>query len=97
MLNVHRKYAGVLVLALCFLGGCATTTNDNDLRTRAAFDLQCEGAKLQIVDIDDRTRGVSGCGQRASYVKTELPPTWTEPAKEAWVKNSETSPESAKQ
>ena len=79
------------MVSLVFVGGCATSANLGQLRTRAAFDLQCDQAQLQLVDIDDRTEGVSGCGRQATYVKTVVPPTWSEPEKETWVKNSETT------
>ena len=85
-----------MTLFVGLLFGCATTANVDELRARAAFDLQCDQSKLQVVDLDDRTKGVSCCGHRASYVRTELPPTWTEPAKETWVKDSENTAENAK-
>lgn len=93
MVSIERVFG---TLALLVAGGCATSANTDQLRARAAFDLQCDQAQLQVVDIDDRTKGVTGCGHQATYVKTELPPTWTEPAKETWVKNSETTGQATK-
>lgn len=39
-----------------------------NLRTRAAHDLNCGEAKLQIRELGRGTQGVSGCGQRATYL-----------------------------
>lgn len=39
------------------------------LRKRAAFDLNCSAAKLEIIEIDNRTRGVTGCTQRVTYIE----------------------------
>ena len=49
------------------LAGCGAT--EEQLRARAAFDLSCGQDQLTIVQIDDRTSGVRGCGQRATYVE----------------------------
>jgi len=49
------------------------------LRTRASFDLRCPTGQLQVTEIDNRTAGVDGCGQRATYIYT--------PA-DTWVLNS---------
>jgi hypothetical protein len=40
------------------------------LQARAAFDLNCPVEQLEFVEIDLRTQGVAGCGQRATYVET---------------------------
>jgi hypothetical protein len=58
----------VLVAAFGILAGCTAT--ESQLRSRAAFDLQCDAKSLQIVKIDSRTRGVRGCGQQATYVES---------------------------
>ena len=61
-------------LATLFVGmglgivGCGAT--EDQLRARAAYDFQCKAADLEIVSIDDRTRGVSGCGRRSTYVES---------------------------
>lgn len=39
------------------------------LRARAAFDLRCPEPDLQVTELDKRTRGITGCGQRATYVE----------------------------
>ena len=57
----------VVVFAAC-VSACGAT--EDQLRTRAAFDMKCTDAPLQVVEIDDRTRGVIGCGQRNTYVES---------------------------
>jgi hypothetical protein len=57
--------------ALSFYGlllvlGCGP--NEAQLRSRAAYDLRCPEAQLQLTKLDKRTRGVDGCGRRATYV-----------------------------
>lgn len=41
---------------------------DRPLRKKAPFDLDCEAESLEYTLIDATTRGVEGCGRRASYV-----------------------------
>lgn len=57
---------GALVLLLS-TAGCGGS--DENLRVRAAFDLECPAHTVKLVEIDERTMGVSGCGQRATYVE----------------------------
>jgi hypothetical protein len=47
--------------------GCGAS--EDQLRVRASFDLNCRGDQLQLVQLDDRTQGVTGCGQRVTYVE----------------------------
>jgi hypothetical protein len=58
------KVAFASFLLLC---GCAAS--EEQLRTRAAFDLDCAEDKLRIVEIDGETRGVRGCGKHVTYVE----------------------------
>jgi hypothetical protein len=58
----------LLAGASAFLVSCFAT--ESQLRTRAAFDMNCDAQALQIVKIDSRTRGVVGCGKRMTYVET---------------------------
>jgi hypothetical protein len=37
------------------------------LEKQAAFDLGCEGRKLQVQQLADDTFGIKGCGKQASY------------------------------
>jgi len=58
-----------LVIALLLTSvGCAAT--QEQLIRRASFDLQCPAANLKIYQIDKRSRGVTGCGQKAVYVES---------------------------
>lgn len=47
------------------VSSCATVES---LKQRAAFDLQCDEGKLQLVELGASTYGVAGCGKRATYV-----------------------------
>jgi hypothetical protein len=64
------------VLVLDSVSGCSPKIfGEGDegirqLRARAAFDLTCPERQLKTVTIDDRTRGVSGCGEHATYVSS---------------------------
>jgi|SoiMethySBSTD1v2_1073268.scaffolds.fasta_scaffold39914_3 hypothetical protein len=51
--------------------GCATprAASPRLLEQRAAFDLGCQPAALTVYVFDERTRAVTGCGQRATYVE----------------------------
>jgi hypothetical protein len=49
------------------------------LKTRAAIDLDCQPASLEIRAVDAATRSVSGCNKRAIYVElfnNARNPTW---------------------
>jgi hypothetical protein len=65
---IFMGYRSCLVFALLSLLGCGAT--EAQLRARAAYDMQCDQSQLQITQIDDRTMGVSGCGQRTVYVES---------------------------
>ena len=41
----------------------------DQLRTRAAFDLDCPEASVEVIPLDRSTYGVRGCGQKATYVE----------------------------
>jgi hypothetical protein len=55
----------ILIWAMLGCGGAS----GEQLRARAAFDLNCPSEQIQIVVLDDRTQGVTGCGQRGTYVE----------------------------
>jgi hypothetical protein len=62
-----------LVLVVGALLACGASTEQ--LKTRAAFDLKCPEDQINLVEIDSRTKGVSGCGQQATYVEScDAPP-----------------------
>lgn len=52
------------------LGLLACGATEEQLRARAAFDLQCPEGKLQLTQLDDRTQGVRGCDKQATYVES---------------------------
>ena len=56
---------------------CATGPTSRDrLLKRAAFDLNCTKDELSVTKLDARTRGVRGCGHKATYVEScDAPPT----------------------
>lgn len=60
-----RSWLAVALLTL----GCASASEDQ-LRARAAYDMECKQDRLYIIELDDRTRGVQGCGQKATYVES---------------------------
>ncbi|MCA9548902.1 MAG: hypothetical protein KC933_02635 [Myxococcales bacterium] len=70
-----------LALALTTLTACAPT---GALITRAAFDLDCPKDRLQLHDLGPSTKGVKGCGRKATYV-------WSCGTNQscAWVMNSD--------
>jgi hypothetical protein len=43
-------------------------TPGEELRTRASVDLNCPEANLQMVDLGNNARGMTGCGKRATYL-----------------------------
>lgn len=70
----------VLVAAVTPLIACSTAgfnrTRLEELRGRAAFELECDAADLSFMALSEGPRGivmtygVEGCGQRAVYVLT---------------------------
>lgn len=73
------------LLALPVLAACGPS--EQKLQTRAAYDFNCPGPQLQLVKLDQRTRGVQGCGQRATYV-------WVCSGNDCtWVLNSDSRPQ----
>jgi hypothetical protein len=68
--------------------GCASATEEQ-LRARAAYDLDCNQNSLRVVEIDERTRGVRGCGQKATYVESCDGPRDSVTTDCTWVLNSD--------
>ncbi len=68
----HERDTSLIIvgfaLSLIATSSCGGASEET-LRTRAAFDMKCTDAQLQVIEIDDRTRGVVGCGQRHTYVE----------------------------
>lgn len=107
----RRKLVGLIgALAIGASLACAAgpvpSKDLSSLRTRAALDLKCPEERLVIQQVDEATRGVSGCGKRATYLNRAKP---CEPGEkpdvdgrcDAWLQNSigeaypEPSPEPA--
>jgi len=78
------------LLASCALGACVTVNSGSgqkghatieQLRARAAFEMDCAEGKLTVTPIDARVKGVSGCGRKATYVevceKKDINCTWS--------------------
>ena len=67
---MSTKLSPALLCALLSLSAsCATNATVAQLKTRAAFDLQCAETNLEVVPLDPRTNGVRGCGHQATYVE----------------------------
>lgn len=62
------RLTGLMLILCVALGGCMGATA-NQLQRRASFDLNCPAAKIAVVKLDKRTRGVRGCGKRVTYVE----------------------------
>jgi hypothetical protein len=57
--------------------GCSAAKMHSDtLHSRASFDLRCPPAQLAVTEIDNKTAGVDGCGQRATYIYNAPAGTW---------------------
>ena len=59
----------------CLLG-CGMSRYEKTLRTRAAFDFGCPQEQIRITTLDYTTRGVEGCGMRATYVLSGTTGAW---------------------
>jgi len=62
-----------LALFLSVASACAARDRRQNemyenLRTRAAFDMNCDRAAVELTPLDDNTVGVRACGERATYV-----------------------------
>ena len=83
--------APLLSLAVTGCGAAFAQGGDDDdvsaLKGRASFDFDCPKSQIKTVTIDDRTKGVSGCGHRATYVQSCDHPNayWSDCT---WVLNS---------
>lgn len=55
-----------LVIVFALFAGCAGT---DQFAAKAAFEMACDEARLQLTDLGDNTWGVSGCGKRQTYQK----------------------------
>jgi hypothetical protein len=64
---VGRSSSVAVAVVGLILGACAASREQ--LRTRAAFDLDCPESNVEIVPLDRSSYGVRGCGQKATYVE----------------------------
>lgn len=80
-----RLLSAVGALALVSAAGCGASLEQ--LRARAAFDFSCPEGQLSVVDIDSRTKGVTGCGRRGTFVESCTPKPW-QGVECTWVLNS---------
>lgn len=62
------KLVILLLPLLFFICGCGASSAK--LIKRAAFDLDCPVSNIEIVDLDGLSKGVKGCGKRATYVES---------------------------
>ncbi len=71
--GLKRSRAGLALIggAAFALVGCVGTSGASvqQLRARATFDLQCPGPQTEVIELDERTRGVRGCGKQMTYVE----------------------------
>jgi hypothetical protein len=73
--SIHGRLRGPLgaCLALgttaCVAPGPPLRATLPELQARAAFDLGCPAAQLQLAHLGPRSKGVFGCGRRLSYVE----------------------------
>ena len=61
-----------LVFAAAAIGSMACTPKGasvDQLMSRATFDFDCPRPELQIHELGDMARGVTGCGRRLTYVE----------------------------
>src|SRR5690348_9638164 len=89
--------SGLLALLAIMLGACAVADSpESDIatvRTRAAFDLNCPETEVRGRWLDEKTLGVTACGQRATYVKLCKGQGIYEECQ--WVLNNNSRPERA--
>jgi hypothetical protein len=67
----------LIAVAVLVLSGCGATLQQ--LKARAAVDLDCDAEHLALQPIDDATQKVAGCGKSAVYVQlfnNNRFPTW---------------------
>jgi hypothetical protein len=58
----------LLTWSMTAVVGCSATKDQ--LLKRAAFDLGCTKDEMRVTRIDQRTRGVRGCGKQATYIES---------------------------
>jgi hypothetical protein len=61
-------FSTVALVAACATSFPKAKVVDAKLLTQASFDLSCGENAVEVVHLSTTTRGVSGCGKRASYL-----------------------------
>ncbi len=74
----------VAMFLISWLASCGATKKQ--LIERASFDFNCPPEHIQVIKLDSKTRGVTACGQQATYVQMCDGSSCT------WVLNSNSSP-----
>ncbi len=91
----HLPFAATVATALIALSilasACGGATTEQ-LRARAAFDFKCPQDQVSVVELDARSRGATGCGQRATYVEDCALTTASGKEGCTWVLNSDSRP-----
>ncbi len=88
MQGTHSSFKTVLgVFGVLAATGCGA--DEQQLRARAAFDLSCPENQIRVQEIDGRTVGVRGCGQKAVYIESCNAPVGHMGRDCTWVLNSD--------
>jgi hypothetical protein len=78
-----RRFQLVLFCGVFAIAGCPVGMEHFDaimiskVRTKAAFDFECEKDTVQVSKIDNGSYGASGCGKRATYVGKDSQICWS--------------------
>lgn len=80
------------MFALLLAAGCGSSLEA--LRPRAAFDMNCPEAQLEIVPFPGDSAGVRGCGRRASFRRVCAVGAFGAPTNCAWLLQSAITDES---
>lgn len=71
-MSTNDRLAVVTACVTVLLGACTPTKRAtlDQLRVRSAFDLGCPQQMITLHYVDQRTRGVVGCGRRLAYLES---------------------------
>jgi hypothetical protein len=83
MLRVDRR---TLIVGWGIAIGVTACGGLDNLKARAAYDLQCAEPQLTLTELGRATYGVEGCGRRGTYVCRQ---PVAAPACEDWVLNTD--------
>jgi hypothetical protein len=73
--------------------GAMCAAQESDLLKRASFDLSCPESSIQTVDLGTDTKGVQGCGKKATYVERCNGQRGNMLTTCSWVLNNEDKPQ----